>query len=170
MGRAAAEAEPTGARPSWDRWSSDAGAAVSSGSGSSPATPSRTTSAPSYGAPSKAAARKFARTVSTATGRSRRPASSTSASFDPAHGGEAGRRRGERNAAKLRANAAWKRRNPGVVEPDTYTREIGPKLGAISLAVLMKATGLSRPYCAMIRRGARVPHPRHWEALRVLVT
>jgi hypothetical protein len=30
---------------------------------------------------------------------------------------------------------------------------------------LMDATGLSQRYCWLIRRGERVPHPRHWEAL-----
>jgi hypothetical protein len=34
----------------------------------------------------------------------------------------------------------------------------------------MRATGLSRTYCGMIRRGVRVPHQRHWEALRELVS
>jgi CRISPR-associated endonuclease Cas1 len=88
---------------------------------------------------------------------------------DPAHGGEAARRRGQRNAATLRANVAWERRQADTFDPDTFTREIGPRLQALSLAAMMQATGLSRPYCAMIRRGARVPHARHWEALRALL-
>ena len=88
---------------------------------------------------------------------------------DPAHGGEAARRRGKQNAAVLRANVAWERRQTEVFDPDTFKREIGPKLKAVSLAAMMRETGLSRPYCAMIRRGARVPHARHWEALRGLV-
>lgn len=92
------------------------------------------------------------------------------AGADPAHGGKAAHRRGKRNAARLRANAAWERTNSGGFDPDAFAREIGSKLPAISLAVLMKATGLSRPYCAMIRRGACVPHPKHWEALRGFVT
>ena len=44
-----------------------------------------------------------------------------------------------------------------------------PKLKTVSLLVTMRATGLSRTYCGMIRRGVRVPHPRHWEAFRGLV-
>jgi len=35
-------------------------------------------------------------------------------------------------------------------------------------ADMMDATGLSRPYCATIRRGERVPHARHWGVLRML--
>ncbi len=34
---------------------------------------------------------------------------------------------------------------------------------------LAAIVALSRTYCGMIRRGVRVPHPRHWEALRELV-
>ena len=85
-------------------------------------------------------------------------------------GGEAARRRGRRNAEALRANVAWERRQAEVLDPDTFTRKIGPKLQEVSLAAMMRATGLSRPYCAMIRRGARVPHARHWGALRVLLS
>jgi CRISPR-associated endonuclease Cas1 len=88
---------------------------------------------------------------------------------DPAHGGEAARRRGRRNAVTLRANVAWERRHTDTFDPRIFATEIRPKLQAVSLAAMMRATGLSRPYCAMIRRGARVPHARHWEALQGLV-
>jgi hypothetical protein len=88
---------------------------------------------------------------------------------DPAHGGEAARRRAERNEANSRANVAWERRQSGSFDPGIFASEIGPKLAEVSLAAMMRATGLSRPYCATIRRGTRVPHPRHWEALRTLV-
>jgi len=87
---------------------------------------------------------------------------------DPAHGGEVGRQRGQRNAEVLRENAAWEREQLQVADPDAFAREIGPKVSEMSLAAMMRATGLSRPYCSMIRRGVRVPHPRHWEALRGL--
>jgi len=32
------------------------------------------------------------------------------------------------------------------------------------------ATGLSLVYCNQVRRGQRVPHPRHWPALRTLAS
>ena len=47
--------------------------------------------------------------------------------------------------------------------------EIRPKLKTVSLLETMRATGLPRTYCGMIRRGARIPHPRNWESLRDLV-
>ena len=51
-----------------------------------------------------------------------------------------------------------------------FEKEIRPKLGCVSLLETMRATGLSRTYCGMIRREVRVPHPRHWGALRELVS
>jgi hypothetical protein len=81
----------------------------------------------------------------------------------------AGKRRGKRNAAVLRANAEWERGQAGGFDPATFENAIAPKLATTTLAEMMLATGLSRPYCALIRRGVRVPHARHWEVLRALV-
>jgi CRISPR-associated endonuclease Cas1 len=89
---------------------------------------------------------------------------------DPAHGGRAARLRGQRNSAALRANADWERDQDAPRDPAIFTELIRPKLAQVTLAEIMEATGLSRPYCAMIRRGERVPHARHWGALRVLVS
>jgi hypothetical protein len=50
-------------------------------------------------------------------------------------------------------------------DPAIFEKEIKPKLGSVSLLKTMRATGLSRTYYGMIRRGVRVPHPLHWEAL-----
>ena len=36
-------------------------------------------------------------------------------------------------------------------------------------ALELAAAPLSRPYCSMIKRGAHVPHPRHWYTLRRLI-
>ena len=88
---------------------------------------------------------------------------------DPAHGGKAAKLRGRRNSVTLRANAEWERNQTGESDPEIFEKEIRPKLGNVSLAETMRATGLSRTYCGMIRRGVRIPHPRHWEVLRELV-
>ena len=37
------------------------------------------------------------------------------------------------------------------------------------LIELATATGLSEVYCSLIRLGKRVPHPRHWAALRQVI-
>jgi hypothetical protein len=55
------------------------------------------------------------------------------------------------------------------MDPAVFEREIQPKLKTVSLLETMRATGLSQTYCGMIRRGVRIPHPRHWEALCELV-
>jgi hypothetical protein len=91
------------------------------------------------------------------------------AGSDPAHGGKAAKLRGQRNSVKLLANSEWERSQIEEMDPAIFEEEIRPKLKTVSLLETMRATGLSRTYCGMIRRGVRIPHPRHWEALRTLV-
>ena len=57
----------------------------------------------------------------------------------------------------------------GEPDPAIFEREIQPKLKTVSLLETMRETGLSRTFCGMIRRGVRIPHPRHWEVLSELV-
>jgi len=89
---------------------------------------------------------------------------------DPAQGGRAARLRGQRTSAALRTNAAWERDQDAPHDLSVFAEMIRPKLAQVTLAEMMDATGLSRPYCAMIRRGVREPHPRHWEMFRALVS
>jgi hypothetical protein len=49
---------------------------------------------------------------------------------------------------------------------ELFAREILPAIRDIPLRQLTVATGLSLSYCALIRRGERVPHPRHWLSLK----
>jgi hypothetical protein len=86
----------------------------------------------------------------------------------PAHSAEATRRKSKQLSARRRANLKWEREHPGVFDRDTFAQEIQPNLAGVSVAAMMRATGLSRPYCTRIRRGDNVPHPRHWEALEGL--
>ena len=44
--------------------------------------------------------------------------------------------------------------------------EILPSLRDAAIAQLVRATRLSERYSSLIRLGKRVPHPRHWDALR----
>ena len=69
----------------------------------------------------------------------------------------------------LLANSEWERSQTEEMDPAIFEGEIGPKLKTVSLLETMRATELSRTYCGMIRRGVRILHPRHWEALRILV-
>jgi hypothetical protein len=52
------------------------------------------------------------------------------------------------------------------VDLTAFEREILPMIQNVPLSQLAKATGLSLRYVLQIRRGERVPHPRHWQALR----
>ena len=80
---------------------------------------------------------------------------------DPAHGNEAARKRGSKNAEHIRAAALWKAEEP----PIDFQREILPKLQTVLLSAIMRATGLSKRYCWLVRRGTTTPHPRHWDPL-----
>ena len=82
---------------------------------------------------------------------------------DPAHGGRAAEARGAKNAAHQAAVRDWKGERP---DPAVFRSEILPELRHKPIAKLVAATGLSEHYCSLIRLGKRVPHARHWEALR----
>ncbi len=87
---------------------------------------------------------------------------------DPAHGGDAALKRGARNARHVREAAQWNRARGGNSSLADFIRYILPRLQVIPLSAISKATGLSRGYASMIRRGLYVPHPRHWESLKGL--
>ncbi len=88
---------------------------------------------------------------------------------DPAHAGNAAAKRSKSAVANRKANLAWERENGSSADPEVFLRKIQPKLAALRLGDLTQATGLSEPYCSLIRQGKRVPHQRHWETLRRLV-
>ena len=85
---------------------------------------------------------------------------------DPAHGGEAGRAKGLRNAAHSAANAAWEVEHGNGWVPNEFRRDILPMLQGAPLRAIAAATGLSLRYCSLIRRGEEVPHGRHWLTLQ----
>jgi hypothetical protein len=77
--------------------------------------------------------------------------------------------RSEAIAEAHQRNRRWAREHPGQRDEAWFKREIAPKLDAFTLAEIAEATGLSLAACSRIRARAKVPHPRHWEALRKLV-
>jgi CRISPR-associated protein Cas1 len=95
-------------------------------------------------------------------------AAQTAAGNDPRRSAVANRARGEAISEGHRRNRSWAREHPDQRDEAWFKREIVPKLDAFSLKEIGKATGLSLAACSRIRAGARVPHPRHWEALRKL--
>jgi hypothetical protein len=96
-------------------------------------------------------------------------AAQTAAGNDPRRSAVVNRARGEAISEGHRRNRRWAREHPGQRDEAWFKREIAPKLDAFSLKEMGTATGLSLAACSRIRAGARVSHPRHWEALLALV-
>jgi CRISPR-associated endonuclease Cas1 len=90
------------------------------------------------------------------------------AEVDPAHGGTARSKRGERIAQQWREIAQWESVTEDRPASVDFEHDVLPRLATVSLATLMEATGLSRRYCWLIKTGQKVPHPRHWQALSAL--
>jgi hypothetical protein len=68
------------------------------------------------------------------------------------------------------ALAAWKPSElPEWLNEDAYRTKIQPALAVITVPAIATALGVSGPYATDIRRGRRIPHPRHWVALAQLV-
>jgi hypothetical protein len=88
---------------------------------------------------------------------------------DPSQTPEVKRKVGRANAQRMREVRAWDREHERP-DPEVFVREILPHLQGIPLRKLAAATGLSVQHCGMIRRGVRMPHPKHWQALRDLFT
>ena len=85
----------------------------------------------------------------------------------PEQGGEAGRKRGQRNTHRARERHEWEAlHGDGQAEREQFVREIQPQLASVPVERIAAATGLSLRYISLIRRGAYVPHPMHYEALR----
>jgi hypothetical protein len=87
---------------------------------------------------------------------------------DPRRSAAVNSTRSEAISESHRRNRRWAREHPGQRDEAWFKREIAPKLDAFTLKELGDATGLSIPACSRVRAGARVPHPRHWEALQKL--
>ncbi len=85
--------------------------------------------------------------------------------YDLAHGGEAGRAKGQRNAEHAAANATWEAEHGSGWDPEEFRREVLPRLQGVPLRAMIATTGLSLRYCSLVRRGDQVPHPRHWDVL-----
>jgi hypothetical protein len=54
------------------------------------------------------------------------------------------------------------------VPGSVFVEEFLPGIQNVSINDLANATGLTPGYCSFIRRGLKIPHQRHWAALRTL--
>jgi hypothetical protein len=57
---------------------------------------------------------------------------------------------------------------PKWLTQELFTKTIQPLLASVPMSAIRKVLGVSKWYASKIREGYR-PHPRHWEALAVLV-
>jgi hypothetical protein len=68
---------------------------------------------------------------------------------------------------RRREEAEWDAAHPdAIVDEAVFRSEVLPGLQGVPLSTLVATTGLSQQYCSLIRRGLKVPHPRHWELFR----
>ena len=95
-------------------------------------------------------------------------AAQTAAGNDPRRSVAVNRARGEAISEGHRRNRSWAREHPDQRDEGWFKREIAPKLDVFTLAEIAAVTGLSLAACSRIRARARVPHPRHWDALQKL--
>lgn len=54
---------------------------------------------------------------------------------------------------------------PKWLDEDYYRREILPRLFELTVKKIRLATDVSYPCATLIKRGGKIPHPRHWLAL-----
>ena len=81
---------------------------------------------------------------------------------------------GESSSAKRKRSTSMKKRRRSSIkwdkqdvkpDPEVFRTQILPELVDVPLKSMVTATGLSKSYCSLIRRGEVVPHPSHWQAL-----
>jgi len=83
---------------------------------------------------------------------------------------EAQARRSDTQRRHEAGKHAWSQSDqPAWLTEDTYKERIQPQLVGITNSAIAAALGVSLYYAAAIRRGKRLPHPRHWETLARLV-
>jgi len=88
---------------------------------------------------------------------------------DPSHGGEVGRKRGQSNARRAKERSEWNDLGLDVdEEKERFRRDILPLLQGIPLSRIIEATGFSRRYASLARRGLYTPHPVHFDRLALL--
>jgi hypothetical protein len=58
---------------------------------------------------------------------------------------------------------------PQWLDEDTYRRKILPRLATFAAKKIRLAIDVSHPYATLIKRGQKIPHPRHWLPLACLV-
>jgi hypothetical protein len=100
-----------------------------------------------------------------AAGRARR-ATLRDSGQDPSTSATANAKRRETHLRRRAEQMEWDRTTGTRVDTDEYWHTVLPAIAHVPVRQLARITGLSVGYCAFIRRGLRVPHPRWWGILR----
>jgi hypothetical protein len=58
---------------------------------------------------------------------------------------------------------------PSWLDEEFYRREILLRLSEFTVKKIRAVVDVSHPYATLIKRGLRIPHPRHWSNLARLV-
>lgn len=88
---------------------------------------------------------------------------------DPSHSKDASKRRTATLVQRHAEKRGWHRtKEQMALDVIEYRASLLPRLASATLGELVRATGLSKAQCSLMRRGLRVPHPKHWDALRAI--
>ncbi len=82
------------------------------------------------------------------------------------HSPTAEARRAATHAKQVEALRRWNPSElPKWLDEDFFRREILPRLPELTTRKIRMAIDVSHPYATLIKRGSKIPHPRHWLAL-----
>src|SRR5579872_389927 len=82
------------------------------------------------------------------------------------HTPEAAARRAATMQRQEAAKRAWKPSDlPEWLNEKVYREKIQPRLSIVAVSAISSTLSISKPYAADLRRGRRIPHPRHWAVL-----
>jgi len=90
------------------------------------------------------------------------------AGVDPVRTPQARRKAGESRRRRHAERTEWEGKHPERPDPESFRTTILPGIQNVPVRRLARVTGLSIHYCALVRRGDRVPHPMWWEAFASL--
>jgi hypothetical protein len=86
------------------------------------------------------------------------------------HTYDAEARRAETQRRHAAEQKTWQpSQQPAWLDEKTYREKIQPRLAEFTVPTISTALGISEPYATDIRKGRRVPYPRHWLKLAQLV-
>jgi len=86
-----------------------------------------------------------------------------------AHSPEVRARQAEKQRQHNSAAKAWNPSDqPQWLTEQVYREQIRPRLATVPVGTIASALDVSQPYATHLRKGAYVPHPRHWQTLAKL--